>query len=99
MGSARLASSDRMNHSSENISFQSASFDRADLTTLFGVVEIAEPALLLCRDALIAGEGGPECINAVNDALDRIGDVKRRLLVAAPVSNEPPRDIVTAQAT
>jgi hypothetical protein len=99
MVSARIMSSDRLNHRSKNTSFLGATFERADLTALFGLVEITEPALLLCRDALIAGEGGPECINAINDALDRIGDVKRRLLVAAPVSNEPLRDIVNSHST
>jgi hypothetical protein len=84
---AKLTSPDLPNQYSESVPCGNGSLDHEALTALFRLVEITEPALLLCRDALTVGGDGIECIEAVNRALDRIGDVKRRSLGTPSLSN------------
>ncbi len=59
-----------------NVSGVRESFDRADLNALFKLIEMAEPTLLLCRDALAETSGHADELNAIQASLDHIGELK-----------------------
>ena len=52
------------------------SLDLDVLNAIFKLIEVAEPTLLLCRDALaVSGDHAPE-LKAIQSTLNRIGELK-----------------------
>jgi hypothetical protein len=59
-----------------NVSSVRESSDRVTLNALFKLIEMAEPTLLLCRDALAETSGHAGELSAIQASLDHIGELK-----------------------
>jgi hypothetical protein len=66
----------------EMVGFASAGFDLAAVNTLFKLMEIVEPSLLLCRDALRA-YGNNDELETIEADLARLRNLKSNLLILA----------------
>jgi hypothetical protein len=59
-----------------NVASTRESSDRAALNALFKLIALAEPTLLLCRDALGGTTGHADALGAIQASLDHIGELK-----------------------
>jgi hypothetical protein len=59
-----------------SLSSPQGSSEREALNALFKLIEMTEPALLLCRDALAASRRHTHELKAVQSTLDHIGELK-----------------------
>jgi hypothetical protein len=76
MGVTMTALTDMQAQDAENVSSAFGPLDHEAIKELFRLIEVAEPALLLCRDALAATRANGGELQAIQASLKHIAELK-----------------------